>query len=664
MPGSSNTGAIDISPKFRRQAAFLAAGHFLAVNDTASAVGALRMLERYTPNDIDLNHSLCSLYRETGELEQALPYARALAKKGKGFGNWLNAGVVLSLLQLYEEAFEPLRKAWEAEPADAQTISEFLWCAANLADLERAERLESELEAALAAGGDELQVPENAFRSILWSTDERYQLLCSRRTAAELLPPVSERRPAPRASRDRIRIGYVSSDFYTHATMSLFAGVLENHDRDRFEIYGICHTPKNNRAGKMRERFMNAIDHYVDIVDLDDGEAADRIRALELDILVDLKGYTENTRLGIFCRRPAPVQVTYLGFPGTVANAGIDYALTDNIITPASSEPFFDEELLRLSPSYQCNDTNRPVFERTGDRSRFGLPDNAIVFCSFNQFAKFKEPVFAAWMDVLRAVQGSVLWLLAGSQIQENNLRGAATRHGIDPSRLVFAPKLPVERHMERLAEADIALDTTPCSGHTTTSDALWCGIPVVSMKGDTFAGRVSESLLHAVGLDELVAGDLADFTSLATELAGDEDRRDRPAPASRRRQEDVAAVRSRGDHAPDRKSFRKHHRRKGLGPLQPAFQMRFEGGTFRADAHDRVRGTRRKTGPAIKRQLRAFHREIGEARLRNVDETIRLAKLPVEVFDLPVAIEPQHLATQRHRADTGMKPHAHDQIG
>jgi len=521
-------GLIDISSKYRRQAAFLAANHFLAVDNAASAVGALRMLERYMPNDVDLNHSLCSLYHGTNELEEALPYARALAKTGKNFGNWQNAGVVLSLLQHYEEAFEPLKKAYEAKPADPPTIAEFLWCAANLADLQLAERLETELRAALEAGGEEMPVPENAFRSILWSDDERYQLLCSRRTSAELLPPVSRKRPQPRAERDKIRVGYVSSDFCNHATMTLFAGVLEAHDKDRFEIYGICHTPEESRGGKMRDRFKNAIDHYVDILDCDDSQAADRIRSLDLDILVDLKGFTENTRLGIFCLRPAPVQVTYLGFPGTVANAGIDYALTDDIVTPASSEPFFDEKLLRLSPSYQCNDANRPAYQRTGDRTGLGLPEDAIVFCSFNQYAKLKEPVFAAWMEVLRAVDGSVLWLLAGSDAQEDNLRNAATRHGVDPSRLVFAPKLPADRHMERLAEADIALDTAPCNGHTTTSDALWCGVPVVSMKGATFAGRVSESLLHAVGLDELVTEELSAFVRLATELARDAERRDR----------------------------------------------------------------------------------------------------------------------------------------
>jgi protein O-GlcNAc transferase len=521
-------GAIDISPKFRRQAAFLAAQNFLAVNDSASALGALRMLERYMPDNVDLNHWLCSLYHAANSLEEALPYARVLAKTGKNFANWQNAGVVLSLLQHYEEAFEPLKKAYEAEPKDPQTIAEFLWCAANLADLQVAEHLEAELKAVLAAGGEEMQVPENAFRSILWSDDEQYQLRCSKRTSAELLLPVSENRPEPRASRDKIRVGYVSSDFYNHATMLLFAGVLEAHDKDRFEIYGICYTPKEYRGGKMRDRFTNAVDHFVDIVDLDDGQAAERIRALDLDILVDLKGFTENTRLGIFCRRPAPVQITYLGFPGTVADAGIDYALTDDIVTPASSEPYFDETLLRLSPSYQCNDSNRPVYKRTGDRTELGLPKDAIVFCSFNQFAKFKEPVFAAWMEVLRAVEESVLWLLKGSEAQEKNLRDAATRHDVDPSRLIFAPKLPSDRHMERLAEADIALDTAPCSGHTTTSDALWCGVPVVTVKGTTFAGRVSESLLHAVGLDELVTEDLPAFVKLAVELARDTGRQDR----------------------------------------------------------------------------------------------------------------------------------------
>lgn len=509
----------------KREIGLRAASHYLAAGQSDRALSALVSLSAHIPDDLDVIHGICSILREAGQYEAALPYAVQLAERATTFGNLLNAGIVLSGNGHHARALPMLEQAVALQPTERLAVSELFWCAANLCDFALTDRLQAELQAAYAAEGAKADVRENAFRAILWSGDEAYQQVTARRTASVLFPPVGD---APRRNAiegRRIRIGYVSADFCEHATMALFAGVLEAHDRDRFEVYGFCHTPAMHRHGAMRERFLGAVEHYVDILDIDDEAAATAIRKAGIDILVDLKGFTQGGRLGIFTRRPAPVQVSYLGFPGSVSGIGIDYALTDGIVTPEASAAHYEEQLLRLPHCYQANDQRRPRVSRPASRESLGLPEDGIVFACFHQAPKIRSGSFAAWMEILRRVEGSVLWIGAMDPLAEANLLSAAAEAGIAPSRLVFAPKLPIDAHLARLAAADIALDTTPCNGHTTTSDALWCGVPVVSVKGTTFAGRVSESLLSAVGLPELVAPDLPSFVRLTDELARDGNR-------------------------------------------------------------------------------------------------------------------------------------------
>ncbi len=514
---------IPLTPNLKREVAFRAAQHYLSVGRSDGALSALVSLHGAMPDDRDVNHSICALLREAGRYSEALPFAAKLAKIGTDFDNWLNAGIVLSGMDMPELAYPLLQKAQAAKPDERLAVSELFWCAANLCDFPVVEAMQAKLEAAYAAEGDKADTRENAFRALTWSGDEAYHARTARRTAEVMFPPVNPVRPplAEKAER-RIRIGYVSCDFFDHATMALFAGVLEAHDRDRFEVFGFCHTAAGNRQGTMRERFLNAVEHYVDILDLDDEAAAAAISAAGIDVLVDLKGFTQGNRLGIFCRRPAPVQVTYLGFPGSVAGVGIDYALTDATVTPEASAPHYAETLLRLPFAYQCNDNSRAPVARSGNRADHGLPADAIVFSAFHQAQKIRADVFAAWMGILKDVPGAVLWLADQKPAVRDNLRKAAQAAGIEAERLVFAEKLSLDAHLARLAEADIVLDTAPYNGHTTTSDALWAGVPVLTWKGTSFAGRVSESLLSAVGLPELVANDINGFGRLAVELAQD----------------------------------------------------------------------------------------------------------------------------------------------
>lgn len=518
--------AIPLTPTLKREVGFRAASHFLAIGLGERALAALVALHRFLPDDADVNHGICSILREAGRYPEAAPFALKLAAIGTSFDNLLNAGIVLSGLGRYEEAYPALLKAHAENPDERLALSELFWCAGNLCDFAIADALQARIEQAYRREGPAADIRENAFRAVTWSADEAYHAAVARRTAAALFPPVAETAATPPSvAGRRIRIGYVSADFCEHATMALFAGVLESHDRTAFEIFGICHTPENARHGAMRARFLQSVDHCVDILALNDDAAAEKIRQSGIDILVDLKGFTQGSRLGIFCRRPAPVQVTYLGFPGSVAGVGIDYALTDAIVTPDSSIPHYQEKLLRLPASYQCNDAGREPVSRTGTRAEHGLPDAAMVFSSFNQAQKIRGPVFAAWMRILAGVDGSVLWI--GDQLPaiRANLQKAAAAAGIDPARIVFAAKKPMAEHLRRLTQADIGLDTAPYNGHTTTSDALWCGVPVLTWKGTSFAGRVSESLLRAVGLPELVAADIDGFVHSAIALAHDRDR-------------------------------------------------------------------------------------------------------------------------------------------
>ena len=332
------------------------------------------------------------------------------------------------------------------------------------------------------------------------------------------LPPAAA--PALVARRgDRLRVGYLSSDFHDHATAHLAAGLFEHHDRARVESFAYAHDADDGSA--MRQRLVGAFDHWVDVARVDDDAAARRIRADALDVLVDLKGHTHGARPGILARRPAPRQLHYLGFPGTLAFGGVDAFVADAITAPPGCEAEFAEGLLRLPVCYQVNDGRRPV-PAPASRAAAGLPEGALVLASFNQTYKLTAPFFAAWMDALRAHADAVLWLNVPHARARANLRAAAERAGVAPARIVFAPTVPQAAHVARLACADLALDVLPYGSHTTGSDALWAGVPLLTCRGTTFAGRVGASLLAAAELPELVADSLPGYARRLTELCAD----------------------------------------------------------------------------------------------------------------------------------------------
>jgi len=321
-------------------------------------------------------------------------------------------------------------------------------------------------------------------------------------------------------SREKIRIGYVSGEFRAQATAYLTAGLYERHDRSRFEIVAFDAGPAADSA--MRRRLEGAFDRFIRIADLSDRAAAETIVNADIDILVNLNGYFGNHRMGVFAQRPAPLQVNFLGFPGTLGADYMDYIVADRCVIPEAEERFYTEKVVILPDSYQVNDSKRHRPEGRPSRAAHQLPETGFVFCNFNMNYKFTPEMFAVWMRLLKQVQGSVLWLLEGNATAPAHLRREAEKHGVAPERLVFAPFIAMEQQLDRLQLADLFIDSVPCNAHTTASDALWAGVPLLTCYGGAFSGRVAASLLNAVGLPELVTRDLDDYAALAQALAAD----------------------------------------------------------------------------------------------------------------------------------------------
>ena len=322
----------------------------------------------------------------------------------------------------------------------------------------------------------------------------------------------------PHAGRDKIRIGYYSADFHNHATAYLMAQLFEAHDASRFELYGFSFGPDND--DQMRRRVATAFDRFMDVRGKSDREVAKLSRELGIDIAIDLKGFTTHSRTGIFAERCAPVQVSYLGYPGTLGASYMDYLIADHTLIPEERRADYTEKIVYLPDSYQVNDARRAISERNFSREELGLPEKGFVFCCFNNSYKILPATFDGWMRILLAVEGSVLWLLEDNPWMVANLRREAEARGVAGERLIFAPRLPLAEHLARHRQAGLFLDTLPYNAHTTASDALWAGLPVLTLMGQSFASRVVASLLNAIGLSELITQCQEDYETLAIDLA------------------------------------------------------------------------------------------------------------------------------------------------
>lgn len=497
---------------------WLVAGHLLmAERRVDDALAALMFAIAEDPGSDEILNTLVTTLFNAQRARDGLPFARRLIGVTRNPTYLSNAALLLQSNDLYEEA-SGVFKSFVSDTSAPATLGAALVPARFTCEWEWIESLQARL-AGYYARGEFAGAQEYPLTHLTWCDNEAYNLEVTRGYARRMLPETAATGPAPRPSGSpgRIRVGYLSSDFCNHATMHLMAGLLESHDRSRFEVFAYDASPED--GSWYRRRFLDAVEHHLDIRGMNDADAAARIAADELDILFDLKGHTGWGRLGIMAYRPAPVQAAYLGFPGSSAADFIDYMVCDRIVVPDESAVHYSETLCRLPHSYQCNDDKRPVAGAAPSRADWGLPEDAVVFCSFNQSYKIDRRSFAVWMRVLQAVPGSVLWLLSQGPAAERNLRTQAQQAGVDSARLLFAPFAAPEQHLARLQLADAALDALVCNGHTTTSDTLWAGVPVVTCRGSHFASRVSESLLRAIGMPELVGEDEDDMVRIATAI-------------------------------------------------------------------------------------------------------------------------------------------------
>lgn len=342
---------------------------------------------------------------------------------------------------------------------------------------------------------------------------------CARTFAKHKFPAKAPLWRGERYRHDRIRIAYVSPDLREHPVGHLMAGIFERHDKQRFETFAF--SLGSDDSSRLRNRMVQAFDHFIDARLMSARQIAEQMRAMEIDVAIDLAGFTSDSRTEVFTHRPAPVQVNYLGYPGTLGMDCMDYILADRHVIPPGHQGFYDEKVVYLPDSYLPTDASIQIPDATPTRAECGLPDEGVVFCSFNHDYKISPHVFAIWMNLLKQVPGSVLWLMSRNELSQKNLYLHAQSHGVDPERLVFAKRVPrVEDHLARYRQADMFLDTHPYNAHTTAADALMAGLPVVTYMGQSFPSRVAGSLLHTMGLPELVTHSLPAYEQLALTLA------------------------------------------------------------------------------------------------------------------------------------------------
>jgi protein O-GlcNAc transferase len=427
-------------------------------------------------------------------------------------------GNVLKEMRRFAEALASYEKAVALDPDHAYAFSGMADCALQLCDWVRQDALSAEVRRRAGAGKSII----SPLVLLSYADDAALQLAGARRYAESRI--AASPQPLWRGDiwrNDRIRIAYVSADFGQHPVAQLTAELFERHDRSRFEVCGLSTGPDDGSA--LRARLVRAFDQFRDVRAMSDRDIANLLHEWHTDIVVDLTGYTLGCRPRILAHRASPIAVSYLGYPATMGVGFADYIIADRIIAPFDQQEFFAERIVQLPDCYQANESLRPSTAPTPTRREAGLPDSGFVFCCFNMHHKIAAPVFDVWMRLLGAVDGSVLWLSRADEAAAANLRHAAAARGIDPARLIFAPRAErFEDHLARHRVADLFLDTLPYNAHTTASDALRTGLPVLTCRGHSLVGRVAASLLEAVDLPELVTHSAAAYEALGLRLATD----------------------------------------------------------------------------------------------------------------------------------------------
>jgi predicted O-linked N-acetylglucosamine transferase (SPINDLY family) len=469
------------------------------------------------PNSADAfanrGDALMHLRRHEEALEN---YRRALDLNGLSFNALYGRGSALVELKRHGEAIAAFDRLLRQKPGYPYASGMLVYAQSTCCDWRDPVHTAEMIEGIRA--GKRVATP---LALLAVCDSEADKLRCSRILMQDKFPPPKELWRGEIYRHDRIRVAYLSADLRTHPVGILMAGVFEHHDRTRFETIAISHGLDDR--SEMRTRLKRAFDRFIDVQGKSDREVASLLRALEVDIAVDLTGLTASGRPGILAHRPAPVHVNYLGFAGSMAAPHMDYILADRIVIPEEQQQYYAEKVAYLPDSYMPHDFARRIAAHTPRRSELGLPENGFVFASFNNSYKFAPAMFDVWMRLLHAVEGSVLWLPNANPTAVRNLQREAHARGVLSERIVFAPHVPAgEDHLARLGSADLFLDTLPYNAHSTAMDALWAGLPILTVKGESFASRVAASLLTAAGLPELIVDSLDAYETLALDLARD----------------------------------------------------------------------------------------------------------------------------------------------
>ena len=490
----------------------------LALEQPAEALSSFATALQLKPEFAEAADGQGSALRQLNRPEEALAAFELARRLHPASPDILyRCAVTLRQLERHEEAAGAFASVLRLEPQYDYALGGLLHERLQICDWNGHEHLVGAVNEAVLAG--RRACLPGIYLSV--SDSPAAQLQCARTYGADKHPAGAGavRIAVPRYSHKRICVAYISGDFREHPVSHLLAGVFERHDRERFETLAISLKPED--ASPLGKRLKAAFTQFIDVSRASDREVFSLMRELEVDIAVDLMGLSSGSRPTLFTPRPAPVQVNFLGHPGTLGRPCYDYILADRHVIPEKDQVHYEEKVVYLPHCFQPNDDRRRMAERTPTRAECGLPERGFVFCCFNSHYKIVPMMFDVWMRLLHSVEGSVLWLASGADTLVRNLRGAAAERGIAPERLVFAPRLPdVSDHLARYPLADLFLDTLPFNAHTTASDALWAGVPLVTCRGNAFAARVSASLLDVVGCPDLITFDLRAYEDLAHRVA------------------------------------------------------------------------------------------------------------------------------------------------
>jgi predicted O-linked N-acetylglucosamine transferase (SPINDLY family) len=445
-------------------------------------------------------------------------YDKAISLRPDYAEAWANKATILKDQKRYYDAISHYSRALEINPSIEYLSGEIMHLRMKIGDWthfdESIENLRKDIDA-----GKKAIMP---FAALALFDSEKINFQVANIATGNSGPSNGSKQASiPKHHHQKIKLAYFSADFRNHPTSHLMSQLFKLHHRDQFEIYAFS-LLNGGEKDVMRSQVMQYFDHFIDVDHLSDQEVVELSRKLEIDIAVDLGGQTMDARTGIFALRAAPIQINYLGYPGTMGAQNHDYIIADQIVIPEAHQEFFSEKIIYLPDCYQVNNDEKAISSRRFSREELGLPEDQFVFCCFNNNFKISPAIFSVWMSILKRVEGSVLWLFEDNAFIKNNLIKEAEKRGVSGNRLIFAKRIDQQDHLARHREADLFLDTLPYNAHTTASDALWCGLPLITMAGNSFPARVAESLLNAIGLPELITRSLEEYESLAVRLATD----------------------------------------------------------------------------------------------------------------------------------------------